>query len=147
MREVAVNIADVFKPILFKGKENTTYQPRKNVQLINVSKQKVLFAVEVLDCCCVTIKKWCDRPHFITIKLVMWPHYDIVCLVLCLQLICPGFATYTADDGPPPVSILTYTGSTVHIVEAFHYQPLCTVSLCFIGQFIVYKYIILIETT
>lgn len=85
----------------------------------------VLFAVEVLDCRCVTIKKSCARPHFITIKLVMWPYHDIVCLVLCLQLICPCLTTYTADDGPPPVSTLTYTGSTVHIVEAFHYISIC----------------------
>lgn len=147
MREVAVNIVEVFKPNLFKRKEKPTYQPRKNVQLINVSKQKVLFAVEVFDCRCVTIKTWCDRPHFITIKLVMWPHHDIVCLVLCLQLICPCFTTFTADDGPPPVSIITYTVSTVLIVEAFHYQTMCTVCLSFIGQFIVYMYIILIETT
>lgn len=137
----------MFRPTLFKGKEKTTYQSRKNVQLINVSKQKVLFAVEVLDCRCVTIKKWCDRPHFITIKLVMWPHHEIVCLVLCLQLVCPCFTTFTVDDGPPPVSILPYTGYTVHIVEAFHYQTVCTVCLCFIGQFLVYKCIILIQTT
>lgn len=77
----------------------------------------------------------------------MWPHHDIVCLVLCLQLICPCFATYTADDGPPPVSILTNTGSTIHIDEVSHYQSICTVCLSFIWQFIVYKYIILIETT
>lgn len=81
-----------------------------------------------------TIKKLRDRPYSITIKLVMWPHYVIVCLVLCLQLSSPCSSTYSEDNGPPPVSILTHThtGYTiiVQVCEAFHCQNIvCVYSL------------------